>query len=162
MDFLSHPLSFPTESLFSVEGPLEPVVVSLGEDASLPCQLLPEQSAAHMHIRWYRGQLSPAVLVFQDGQEHSDEQMLEYRGRTQLVANAINKGSVTLLIQHVRASDAGQYWCHFRDGDVFQDAIMELNVVGMCVFVRMEVMESLEEVEDLESLSQPCKKSWIC
>ncbi|XP_040838829.1 butyrophilin-like protein 1 [Ochotona curzoniae] len=119
------------ESLFSVEGPLEPVVVSLGEDASLPCQLLPEQSAAHMHIRWYRGQLSPAVLVFQDGQEHSDEQMLEYRGRTQLVANAINKGSVTLLIQHVRASDAGQYWCHFRDGDVFQEAIVELNVIGL-------------------------------
>ncbi|XP_062043154.1 butyrophilin-like protein 1 [Lepus europaeus] len=126
-------------SQFSVKGPAEPIVVSLGADATLPCQLSPEQSAADMHIRWYRAQLSPAVLVFQDGQEHSEEQMLEYRGRTQLVTDSIDTGSVTLLIQNVRASDDGQYWCHFRDGDILQEATVELNVEGLGTIPRVHM-----------------------
>ncbi|XP_030886997.1 butyrophilin-like protein 1 [Leptonychotes weddellii] len=106
-------------------------MVLLGADATLPCQLSPEQSAAHMHIRWYRTQLSPAVFVYQNGQEQGGEQMLEYRGRTELVRDSINKGGVALLIQHVRASDHGQYWCHFKDGQSSQEAIVELHVVGL-------------------------------
>ncbi|XP_008247455.2 butyrophilin-like protein 1 [Oryctolagus cuniculus] len=126
-------------SQFSVKGPAEPIVVSLGADATLPCQLSPEQSAAGMHIRWYRAQISPAVLVFQDGQEHSEEQMLEYRGRTQLVTDSIDTGSVTLLIQNVRASDDGQYRCYFRDGDISREATVELNVEGLGTVPRVHM-----------------------
>jgi butyrophilin len=122
---------FSAVSGFSVKGPAEPIVVLLGADATLPCQLFPEQSAAHMHIRWYRAQFSPAVLVVQNGQEQDAEQMLEYRGRTQLVGDSIGKGGVALLIEHVRASDDGQYWCQFKDGDISQEAVVELNVIGL-------------------------------
>ncbi|XP_013372227.1 PREDICTED: butyrophilin-like protein 1 [Chinchilla lanigera] len=118
-------------SEFSVKGQAEPIVVPLGADASLPCRLSPEQSAAHMYIRWYRVRPSPAGLVFQNGQEPVGEQMLEYRGRTELLRDAIGKGSVTLLIRHIRASDDGLYQCHFKDGDVSQEAFVELNVVGV-------------------------------
>uniref|UniRef100_A0A8C9DHG3 Ig-like domain-containing protein n=1 Tax=Prolemur simus TaxID=1328070 RepID=A0A8C9DHG3_PROSS len=100
---------------FSVKGPAEPIVALLGEDATLPCQLSPEQSAAHMDIRWYRAQLSPAVLVFQNRQDPGGEQMLEYRGRAQLI--------------QVRASDDGQYGCRFQDGDLFREAVVQLHVV---------------------------------
>ncbi|XP_053519785.1 butyrophilin-like protein 1 [Artibeus jamaicensis] len=116
---------------FSVKGPAEPVVALLGADATLPCQLSPEQSTAHMHIRWYRAQLSPAVLVYQDGQEDGGEQMLEYRGRAELVADSISKGSVALLIRHIRATDNGQYRCYFKDGHVSQEATVELHVIGL-------------------------------
>uniref|UniRef100_A0A9L0RYL8 Butyrophilin-like protein 1 n=1 Tax=Equus caballus TaxID=9796 RepID=A0A9L0RYL8_HORSE len=118
-------------SEFSVKGPDEPINVLLGADATLPCQLSPEQSAAHMHIRWYRDQLSPAVLVYQNGQERGGQQMLEYRGRTELVGDSIHKGSVALLIQHVRASDNGQYQCRFEDGHISQEAIVELHAIGL-------------------------------
>uniref|UniRef100_A0A4W2GKS7 Ig-like domain-containing protein n=1 Tax=Bos indicus x Bos taurus TaxID=30522 RepID=A0A4W2GKS7_BOBOX len=116
---------------FSVMGPAQPIKVSLGADATLPCQLSSEQSAAHMQIRWYRTQLSPAVLVYQDGQEQDGEQMLEYRGRTELVEDSIGRGAVALLIQHVRASDDGQYWCHFNDGHISREAVVELHVIGL-------------------------------
>uniref|UniRef100_A0A8C6EWJ2 Uncharacterized protein n=1 Tax=Marmota marmota marmota TaxID=9994 RepID=A0A8C6EWJ2_MARMA len=116
---------------FSVNGPAEPIMALLGEDVTLPCQLYPEQSAARMHIWWYRAQISPAVLVVQNGQEQSGEQMLEYRGRTKLVGDSISKGHVALLIQHVKASDNGQYWCRFQDGDISQEAIIELTVIGL-------------------------------
>uniref|UniRef100_A0A8C3X196 Butyrophilin-like protein 1 n=1 Tax=Catagonus wagneri TaxID=51154 RepID=A0A8C3X196_9CETA len=118
-------------SKFSVKGPTQPILVLLGADASLPCQLFPEQSAAHMQIRWYRAQFSPAVLVYQDGQEQGGEQMLEYRGRTELVEDAIGKGTVTLLIQQIRTSDDGQYRCHFKDGHISQEATVELHVIGL-------------------------------
>ncbi|KAB0361349.1 hypothetical protein FD754_005505 [Muntiacus muntjak] len=116
---------------FSVMGPAQPIEVPLGADATLPCQLSPEQSAAHMQIRWYRTQLSPAVLVYQNGQEQDGEQMLEYRGRTELAEDSIGRGAVALLIQHVRASDDGQYWCHFNDGHISQEAVVELHVIGL-------------------------------
>ncbi|XP_040106318.1 butyrophilin-like protein 1 isoform X1 [Oryx dammah] len=116
---------------FSVMGPAQPIKVSLGTDATLPCQLSPEQSAAHMQIRWYRTQLSPAVLTYQNGQEQDGEQMLEYRGRTELVEDSIGRGAVALLIQHVRASDDGQYWCHFNDGHISREAVVELHVIGL-------------------------------
>ncbi|XP_061254440.1 butyrophilin-like protein 1 isoform X2 [Bos javanicus] len=116
---------------FSVMGPAQPIKVSLGADATLPCQLSSEQSAAHMQIRWYRTQLSPAVLMYQDGQEQDGEQMLEYRGRTELVEDSIGRGAVALLIQHVRASDDGQYWCHFNDGHISREAVVELHVIGL-------------------------------
>lgn len=120
-----------TVSGFTVNGPAEPIVALLGDDVILPCQLSPEQSAAHMHIWWYRAQISPAVLVVQNGQEQGGEQMLEYRGRTKLVGDSISKGLVALLIQHVKASDNGQYRCRFKDGDISQEAFIELNVIGL-------------------------------
>ncbi|KAM8779833.1 butyrophilin-like protein 1 [Rhynchonycteris naso] len=116
---------------FSVRGPAEPIAVLLGADATLPCQLTPEQSTAHMDIRWYRSQLSPAVFVYRDGQEQRGEQMLEYRGRTELLGSSGRTGLVTLLIRHARASDDGRYHCHFQDGPTYREATVELHVVGM-------------------------------
>ncbi|KAM6182341.1 LOW QUALITY PROTEIN: butyrophilin-like protein 1 [Erethizon dorsatum] len=116
---------------FSIKGQAEPIMVPLDADASLPCHLSPEQSAAHMYIQWYHVQLSPAVLVFWNGQEQVGEQMLEYHGRTELVRDSISKGSVTLLMRYIRASDDGLYWCHFKDDDISQEAFVELNVVGL-------------------------------
>ncbi|XP_029799015.1 butyrophilin-like protein 1 [Suricata suricatta] len=131
---------YSTASGFSVKGPVEPTMVLLGTDATLPCQLSPEQNAAHMHIRWYRTQPSPAVFVYQNGQEQSGEQMLEYRGRTELVTDSISKGGVALLIQHVRASDGGQYRCHFKDGHSSQEAVVELHVIGLGSVPRVHMM----------------------
>ncbi|XP_031204088.1 butyrophilin-like protein 1 [Mastomys coucha] len=118
-------------SWFSVKGPVEPITVLLGTDATLPCQLSPEQSAAHMHIRWYRAQLTPAVLVFHNGQEQGEGQMPEYQGRTQMVRHAIDTGSVALQIQQVQASDDGLYHCQITDGFTSQEVSMELRVVGL-------------------------------
>nr|XP_013011999.1 butyrophilin-like protein 1 [Cavia porcellus] len=124
-------LQLSTASGLSVEGQAEPVVAPLGADASLPCRLAPEQSMAHMSIRWYRGQPSRAVLVFRQGQEQVGEQMLEYRGRAELLRDAVGSGSVALLLRRVRASDDGLYHCRFEDGDVSQEALVQLNVVGL-------------------------------
>lgn len=84
-----------------------------------------------MHIRWYRAQLTPAVLVFHEGQEQGDAQMLKYRGRTQMGTDAITMGNVALCIQQVQASDNGLYHCQVTYGFTSQEATMELRVIGM-------------------------------
>nr|AAH52925.1 Butyrophilin-like 1 [Mus musculus] len=84
-----------------------------------------------MHIRWYRAQPTPAVLVFHNGQEQGEVQMPEYRGRTQMVRQAIDTGSVALQIQQVQASDDGLYHCQFTDGFTSQEVSMELRVIGL-------------------------------
>lgn len=135
---------FPAASGLSVEGQAEPVVAPLGADASLPCRLAPEQSMAHMSIRWYRGQPSRAVLVFRQGQEQVGEQMLEYRGRAELLRDAVGSGSVALLLRRVRASDDGLYHCRFEDGDVSQEALVQLNVVGKRSWLGVQVVMGSE------------------
>ncbi|MBZ3875617.1 Butyrophilin-like protein 2, partial [Sciurus carolinensis] len=96
----------------------------LGEEKKAAFTL--SECSPHAHA-----QISPAMLVLQNGQEQSGEQMLEYQGRIKLVGESISKGDMALLIQHMKASDNGQYWCHFKDGNISQEAFMELNVIGL-------------------------------
>lgn len=114
-----------------MKGPAEPITVLLGTDATLPCQLSPEQSATRMHIRWYRARLTPAVLVFHNGQVQGEAQMPEYQGRTQMLRHDIDTGSVALQIQQVQASDDGLYHCQFSDGFTSQEVSIELRVIGL-------------------------------
>ncbi|XP_051009529.1 butyrophilin-like protein 1 [Acomys russatus] len=118
-------------SQFSVMGPTGPIVALLGTDATLPCQLSPQQSAAQMHVRWYRDQLTHTVLTFHSGQEQGEVQMPEYQGRTQVLENAIDTGSVALQIQQVQASDNGWYHCRLIYGLASQEVSMELRVIGL-------------------------------
>lgn len=71
------------------------------------------------------------MLVFHNGQEQGEVQMPEYRGRTQMVRQAIDTGSVALQIQQVQASDDGLYHCQFTDGFTSQEVSMELRVIGL-------------------------------
>lgn len=108
-----------------MEGPAEPLVALLGADAALPCRLVPARSAAHMRVRWLRARPARLVLAHPGA-----EQPLEYRGRAELVRDAVGQGAVALRLRHVRASDDGQYRCQFQDGDVSREATAELRVVG--------------------------------
>ncbi|KAG8505774.1 Butyrophilin-like protein 1, partial [Galemys pyrenaicus] len=118
-------------SEFSVKGPDQPIRVLLGAEATLPCQLSPEQSVAHMHIQWSRTQPRSTVLGYKDGQEQVGEQTLEYRGRTELVGTSIDKGDASLLIQQVRPSDDGQYRCNIKDGLVSRETTVQLQVIAL-------------------------------
>ncbi|XP_056670687.1 butyrophilin subfamily 1 member A1-like, partial [Monodelphis domestica] len=115
---------------FVVLGPTEPIVALLGTDIILPCRLFPLMSAEHMEVRWFRSQFSEAVFVFQKGKEETDEQLVEYTGRTELISEFISKGSLSVKIYNVQMSDNGKYQCYFRKGDVYEQASLEVKVAG--------------------------------
>ncbi|XP_038624217.1 myelin-oligodendrocyte glycoprotein-like [Tachyglossus aculeatus] len=115
---------------FSVIGPAEPVLALEGEDVELPCHLDPKLNAEPMEGRWFRFHFSNIVHLYMDGEDLLDEQMEEYRGRTELVRAAMDYGSVAVRIFNVRISDEGKYICSFSDGQEREEAMLELQVVA--------------------------------
>nr|XP_020018761.1 butyrophilin subfamily 1 member A1-like [Castor canadensis] len=130
---------------FKVLGPLEPILALVGKDSELPCHLSPTNvSAEHMELRWFRNMFSPAVLVYQDGQEQQGEQMPEYQGRVTLVQDSITLGRAAVKIHHIRVFDEGVYGCFFRDKHIHGEAFMHLKVaaLGSDPHITMEVQEN--------------------
>ncbi|XP_074873160.1 butyrophilin subfamily 1 member A1-like isoform X1 [Carettochelys insculpta] len=116
---------------FTVIGPDHPVVALVGVEAVLPCHLSPNMSAETMEVRWFRSRYSSVVHLYGDGQDQYGEQMLEYRGRTELFKDDITSGRVSLRIRNIRLSDDGRYTCFFRSSDFYEEALLELQVAGL-------------------------------
>ncbi|XP_054554111.1 butyrophilin-like protein 1, partial [Talpa occidentalis] len=116
---------------FHVIGPSDPIVVELGEDATLSCSLDPVMSAENMELRWFRSDFSKSVFTYQDRQEQNEELMAQYIGRTSLVGKFLSKGVAAVRIHKVQAFDDGLYTCFFRDGDFYEQVGLELQVAGV-------------------------------
>ena len=111
-------------------GPSEPIVAMLGADTVLPCRVYPAMNVENMEIRWFRNQFSEAVFVYQNGMEQVGEQLVDFKGRTELVKDYITEGRVAVRIHSLRVSDNGMYKCFFKKGTDFEEAILELKVIG--------------------------------
>ncbi|XP_057556497.1 butyrophilin subfamily 1 member A1-like [Hippopotamus amphibius kiboko] len=116
---------------FLVIGPSEPIVAMLGADTVLPCRVSPAMSVENMEIRWFRSQFSEAVYVYQNGMEQTGEQLVDFKGRAELVKDYITEGRVAVRIYSLRVSDNGIYKCFFKKGSDFEEAILELKVIGL-------------------------------
>uniref|UniRef100_A0A6I8P4Z8 Myelin oligodendrocyte glycoprotein n=1 Tax=Ornithorhynchus anatinus TaxID=9258 RepID=A0A6I8P4Z8_ORNAN len=118
----------PSSGQFSVTGPTQPIVAFVGEDVELPCRLSPGKNASGMEVGWYRPPFSRVVHVYRGGKDQDGEQAPEFRGRTELVKEAIGEGRVALRLRHVRFSDEGGYTCLFRDHSYQEEAAVQLKV----------------------------------
>ncbi|XP_047590598.1 butyrophilin-like protein 2 isoform X2 [Lutra lutra] len=114
-----------------VIGPSQPILVRVGEDIQLTCYLSPKTNAQSMEVRWVQSCRYPAVYTYVDGEHVTEEQMAEYRGRTLLVSDAIDEGRLTLQIHNATTSDNGQYRCLFEKDGVYQEASLDLKIVGL-------------------------------
>lgn len=116
---------------FLVIGPSEPIVAMLGADTVLPCRVSPAMNAEKMELRWFRSQFSEAVYVHRDGVEQMGEQLVDFKGRTELVKDYITEGRVAVRIHSLHVSDNGMYKCFFKKDSEFEEAILELKVIGL-------------------------------
>ncbi|XP_067412292.1 butyrophilin subfamily 1 member A1-like [Emydura macquarii macquarii] len=124
--FLIH---FP--AAFTVIGPRDPVIATLGQDTVLPCHLSPRMSAANMEVRWFRSEYLFFVHLYRDGKDQDEGQMPEYQGRTELSKAGLTDGNVPLRILNIRLSDEGQYSCFVQDDTFYEETILELRVTGL-------------------------------
>ena len=111
-------------------GSAHPIVAMVGEDAILTCQLLPKRTAMHMEVRWYRSEPRTPVFLYRDGDEVTEVQMEEYRGRVEWIEDGINEGSVGLKIHSLWPSDHGQYWCCVKDDNYLAETSLLLQVAS--------------------------------
>ncbi|XP_076715649.1 butyrophilin-like protein 1 [Callospermophilus lateralis] len=114
-----------------VVGPEHPIVAVLGEDAILPCTLVPAMNAENMEVGWFCTTLSQAVFIYWNQQEQTEEQMAECTGRTSLLREFLSEGQASLRIHNVQVSDNGIYTCFFRHGGFYEEADLGVKVAGM-------------------------------
>ncbi|KAH1183099.1 hypothetical protein KIL84_004591, partial [Mauremys mutica] len=84
-----------------------------------------------MEVGWFRSQFSAVVHLYRDGQDQYEEQMPEYRRRTELLKDDITNGSISLRIRDIQPSDDGQYKCFFQSNVSYKEALLELQVAGL-------------------------------
>ncbi|XP_051666669.1 butyrophilin subfamily 1 member A1-like isoform X2 [Manacus candei] len=112
----------------TVTAPPGPITVAKGEDVLLPCRFSPGHNAQDTEVTWFREQFLPFVHRYKLGQDQFGEQMVQYRGRTELGKDGLAKGSADLRIFHVQPSDTGNYTCFVQRGSDYDDALVALKV----------------------------------
>lgn len=116
---------------FKVIGPDDPITVSAGEDALLPCHLSPSMSAQEMEVRWLHTKYSELVHLYQDGKDQEEQLSSKYQGRTELLKDGILDGKVTLYIRNITPFDQGKFICFFQSSNFYEQATLELMVTGL-------------------------------
>lgn len=82
----------------------------LGTDTVLPCRVSPPMNVESTELRWF----SEAVYVYKDGMEQVGEQLVDFKGRAELVNDYITKGRVAVRIYSLWISDNGMYKCFLK------------------------------------------------
>ncbi|XP_006879863.1 PREDICTED: selection and upkeep of intraepithelial T-cells protein 1-like [Elephantulus edwardii] len=115
---------------FTVSAQRGTIVVPVSEVAELSCQLSPPQSAEHMEVRWFQDRYTQPVHLYKGGKDLYGETISKYVERIDFLKEAIGEGKVTVRILNVNVDDNGQYHCLFKDGDFYDEAIIELKVTA--------------------------------
>uniref|UniRef100_A0A8C4YDA4 Butyrophilin subfamily 3 member A2-like n=1 Tax=Gopherus evgoodei TaxID=1825980 RepID=A0A8C4YDA4_9SAUR len=113
---------------FQVLVPADPLSAPLGGTVLLPCHLSPPLSAQAMQVKWSRPQLGQDVHVYlPDGSEVQAER---YQGRTELLRDRIQSGTLALRIRNLTLQDEGRYLCDFQSNSIVGNATLELRVTN--------------------------------
>ncbi|KAJ1135031.1 hypothetical protein NDU88_001477 [Pleurodeles waltl] len=116
---------------FSVLGPQVPVIAAVGMDTILTCRLYPVTSVQDLEVRWVSSRHNSILSLYRGGRELDVRQIPEYQGRTQLVRDGLEDGSIGLLIRSTRLSDEGEYRCFVQSATFYDQATLELKVIGI-------------------------------
>ncbi|XP_043542277.1 butyrophilin subfamily 3 member A2-like, partial [Chiloscyllium plagiosum] len=116
---------------FLVVGPGKPIEATVGEDALLECQLVPDISASNMLVQWFKSGLDSPVHVYSHGEDDVTAQHRKYRGRTELFKNELTKGAISLQVKNTTIFDGGEYRCLVDSGIFSEETAVRLNVASL-------------------------------
>ncbi|XP_036417263.1 butyrophilin-like protein 8 isoform X2 [Colossoma macropomum] len=138
---------------FEVVGPDAPVVATDGSDVVLPCSVRRSDghsslSAVDLNITWTRSDLGGAVVHFYGShKDMNTSQSPDYRGRTALIKEELQNGSVSLRLSEVKVFDDGQYRCRV-DSEYWEDEVsfdLKVEVIGERPVITLESYDRKSE-----------------
>ncbi|XP_030287914.1 myelin-oligodendrocyte glycoprotein-like [Sparus aurata] len=126
----------PAEGNFRVIGSPETIVAALGDDTILPCHVEPQIDVTGLTVEWSKPDLKPDpndrlrrveyVHLYRDAREDLDMKIAEYVKRTELFADGLTRGNISLKITNVTFEDEGRYQCfipklksHFKSSIIY-------------------------------------------
>ncbi|XP_042200758.1 butyrophilin subfamily 1 member A1-like [Callorhinchus milii] len=124
------PLSLTAER-FTVSGPALPVPAIAGSDVVLDCKCSIDLPREGVEVRWFRTRYDSPVHLYKEGRQQLETQDEAYRHRTQLFVEEFINGDVSLRLGDVRVSDNGEYTCLVRYARLYEEAEIELKVIGL-------------------------------
>lgn len=89
----------------------EEVVLNCSVDFNFSTQILEE-------VKWKRTDQEVLVLLYADGEVHSDSTDDRYRGRAEFFMSEISKGNFSLKLKDVKPEDKGEYICEAYSGSM--------------------------------------------
>uniref|UniRef100_A0A4W3GAG0 Butyrophilin subfamily 1 member A1 n=1 Tax=Callorhinchus milii TaxID=7868 RepID=A0A4W3GAG0_CALMI len=129
----SHGGLLPSEmrSRFTVSGPALPVPAIAGSDVVLDCKCSTDLPLEGVEVRWFRTRFDSLVHLYSEGRDQTGEQEEAYKHRTELFKKEFIHGNVSLKLKDVWGSDNGTYRCFIDYAGWYEEAVMELKVIGL-------------------------------
>ncbi|XP_030287903.1 myelin-oligodendrocyte glycoprotein-like isoform X1 [Sparus aurata] len=134
----------PAEGNFRVIGSPQPIVAALGDDIILLCHVEPQVDVTGLTVEWSKPDLKPDpndrlrrveyVHLYRDAREDLDMKIAEYVKRTELFADGLTRGNISLKITNVTFEDEGRYKCFIpKLKSLFKSSIIHLSVAPKSV-----------------------------
>ncbi|XP_030287909.1 selection and upkeep of intraepithelial T-cells protein 4-like isoform X5 [Sparus aurata] len=129
---------------FRVIGSPQPIVAALGDDIILLCHVEPQVDVTGLTVEWSKPDLKPDpndrlrrveyVHLYRDAREDLDMKIAEYVKRTELFADGLTRGNISLKITNVTFEDEGRYKCFIpKLKSLFKSSIIHLSVAPKSV-----------------------------
>ncbi|XP_070786028.1 butyrophilin-like protein 2 isoform X1 [Enoplosus armatus] len=102
-------------------GSLQAIIAAPGDDVILPCHVEPSFNVEGLTVEWSKPDLKPDpsdrlsrveyVHLYRGRSEDPDMKIQSYVKRTELFADGLKRGNVSLKIKNVTLADVGRYRC---------------------------------------------------
>ncbi|XP_038672654.1 butyrophilin subfamily 1 member A1-like isoform X1 [Scyliorhinus canicula] len=115
---------------FHVQVPNKPIIVTVGDDVVLECQLVPVKPLDNLEVRWFTSDYASPVHLYSNGQDLPDVQDKAYKGRTELFKDQFLHGKTSLKLKKIKTSDEGNYTCFIDSQTYHAEAVLNLKVEG--------------------------------
>lgn len=115
-----------------------PIVAALGDDVILPCRLEPSTDAELQTVEWLKPDAEPDpadplsrveyVHLYRGRRENADMKIQAYVSRTEMFADQLKHGNISLKIMNVTLADEGRCKCLVPQMDDTMFSVIQLVV----------------------------------
>ncbi|XP_064416242.1 girdin-like [Latimeria chalumnae] len=100
----------------------------VGDDVILSCKLMSTSTLRNMELYWTKTREDNSIIVQVYKKDLVENQCKKFTNRTNLFHTEFGSGNFSMHISKVLVSDAGEYTCHVKSGELWDELLIKLEV----------------------------------